>query len=432
MNDGQVVLENVPPIPAELRERLERYQRLTSFRMLDWSRDGKSPLVRSRMGDVAQVQSVAKRGAEAVALTRLANPVREVTRQHRGDLLAFTMNEGGDGDDQLYLLDPVSGDIRQLTDTPGALNNRMVWDRQDRRLAFRSNRRNGSSNDLWLLDVDRPGSARLILAAPDGALWKPVAFTRDGKRLLVQQYQGITDSRVHLLDLESGELRELVGRADAASSNVAVGFDEEDRGAFFVSNLRGRAAEIGWVPLDDDAPIRWVETDIPWDVTGFELSADGRRGAFLTNEHGTSQLYVFDPRRFRVRRIRGLPIGVASDLRFSADGRKLGFTMSTPTSPGEVWTVQFTRIGGLPTRPRRWTRSALDRREARQLVTPSLFSYPAAGLGPDSTLYVPGFKYLPEGPGPHPVVIYIHGGPESQFRPSFNPLIQLFSLTAAR
>jgi dipeptidyl aminopeptidase/acylaminoacyl peptidase len=427
VNDGQVILQNVPPIPEDLDARLERYQRLTSKKMLDWTADGKALHVRSQVGDLAQILTVPKRGAQPETLTRLVNPVREVVRQYRGDLLAFTMNQHGGGNDQIYLLDPDNRTIRQLTDTPEALNNRMIWDRQDRRLAFRSNRRNGTSNDLWLMDIDRPEAARLILPAPDGALWKPVAFTRDGQRLLVQQYQGITDSRIHLLDLVSGELRELVGHAEHSSSNVAVGFDEEDNGAFFVSNLRDRSAEIGWVALDGEPGFRWVDADIPWDVTGFELSPDGRRGAFLTNEFGASQLYLFDPRRFSVRRVRGLPIGVASDLRFSANGRRLGFTMSTPTAPGDVWTLKITRIGGLPTRPRRWTSSELSRAEAQKLITPRLFSYPAAGLKPGETLYVPGFSYVPRGKGPHPVVIYIHGGPESQFRPSFNRTVQLWA-----
>jgi len=39
---------------------------------------------------------------------------------------------------------------------------------------------------------------------------------------------------------------------------------------------------------------------------------------------------------------------------------------------------------------------------------------------------IPAFVYLPPGKGPFPVIIYIHGGPESQFRPGFNSEFQLW------
>lgn len=427
VNDGQLVLEDVPLIPDDLEMRLDRYQQLTATQMLVWAADSEGMFVRGRYRGVNQVQFIDERGALPQQLTRLDEPVREVVRQHEGALLAFTLNEGGRADDQIFLLDPDSGAIRQLTDTPGALNNRMVWDHQDRRLAFRSTRRNGASNDIWLLDIDRPEAARLIFEAPDGALWRPVAFTRDGGRLLVQQYSGITDSRIHLLDLASGQLRELVGDPDIATSSVAVGFDEDETGAFFVSNLRGRSAEIGWAPLAEGEPLRWVEDNIAWDVTAFELSPDGRRGAFVTNEHGASRLYYFNPKRFSFRRAKKLPLGVIGDLSFSPDGRRLGFTLSTPTAPGDVYAVRFSRLGNYASYPRSWTLSAVGDVARDDLITPELFSYPAEGRTPEETFFIPGFRYLPEGQGPHPVVIYIHGGPESQFRPSFNSTVQLWA-----
>ncbi|MEM1413051.1 MAG: hypothetical protein AAGH19_11905, partial [Pseudomonadota bacterium] len=201
VNDGQMVLENVPPIPASLPGRLDRFQQLSSTQLLEWAADGVGMYVRGRYRGVAQVQRVAARGATPERVTRLDEPVREVQRQHQGELLAYALSEGGRADEQLFLLNPGTGDIRQLTDTPGAINNRMVWDREDQRLAFRSTQRNGASNDIWLLDIDQPDAARLIFEAPDGALWRPVSFSRDNRQLLVQQYTSITDSRIHLLDL---------------------------------------------------------------------------------------------------------------------------------------------------------------------------------------------------------------------------------------
>jgi dipeptidyl aminopeptidase/acylaminoacyl peptidase len=39
---------------------------------------------------------------------------------------------------------------------------------------------------------------------------------------------------------------------------------------------------------------------------------------------------------------------------------------------------------------------------------------------------VPAFIYRPRGPGPHPVIIHVHGGPESQYRPGFSGRTQMW------
>jgi len=427
VNDGQLVLDNVPPIPADLAARLERYQQLTAREMVGWSADGETLYIRGEEDGVTQLKALDGPGDAPRRLTALDEPVREVAPQPGGGLLAFTLSRGGDAFEQIHLLDPATGHVRALTDTPRALNNRMVWDQDGRRLAFRSTRRNSAANDLWLLDVADPGRVRMILAAPDGALWKPVAFTRDGRRLLVQQYLGITDSRIHLLDLDSGALRRLVGGGEPSTSNVAMGFDATEEGVLFISNQRGRAAEIGRVPIEGAGPPRWMDDPIPWDVTGFDLSRDGRRGAFVTNEHGASRLYLFDPKRLTYRPVRHLPLGVIDDLRFSPDGRRLGFTLSTPRTPGQATVVRTSRLAGLFTGPRAWTRSEVDGLDSSSMVMPRLFTYPARDATAERPFNVPAYAYLPEREGPLPVVIYIHGGPESQFRPRFNASVQMWA-----
>ena len=54
----------------------------------------------------------------------------------------------------------------------------------------------------------------------------PAEFSADGSRLLVANYVSINDSRVHLLDVESGALTPLAGGDDAPSVNQPIGFDD--------------------------------------------------------------------------------------------------------------------------------------------------------------------------------------------------------------
>lgn len=425
VNSGQLVLEDIPPIPAGLAESLERYQNLRANDLIEWTADGDGLYIKSRHNGVNQVHEIRAPGGERRNVTLFDEPVREVVRQHRGELLALTMDTGGSAFDQIYLLDPAQGEARLLTDGK-SLNNRMIWDHSGQRLAYRSTRRNGKSNDIWLMDIDQPEQARMVYRATDGALWKPVSFSRDGELLLVQQYGGITDSRVHLLNLESGEMRELVGHPEYETSNVAIGFDRRDKGAFFVSNQRGRAAEIGWAPLEPGEPLKFMYNNISWDVTEFELSPDGNRGAFVTNEEGISQLYLFDTRRFRYKQVLGTPIGLISDLKFSPNSRNLGMTLSTPQTPSDVFVLGLKRGAVNHARLTRWTFTEVGALNPEEFVQPRLFHYPAPGLTEDTTFHIPGFAYTPPGEGPFPVVIWIHGGPESQYRPGFNATVQMW------
>jgi dipeptidyl aminopeptidase/acylaminoacyl peptidase len=52
-------------------------------------------------------------------------------------------------------------------------------------------------------------------------------------------------------------------------------------------------------------------------------------------------------------------------------------------------------------------------------VKPYPFRYPSF-----DKLSIPAFFYKPKSRGRSPLLVYLHGGPESQFRPGFSPLIQ--------
>ena len=52
-NDGKLVMEDVPPIPAEIVNDLNRYQNVRSAAFRGWTGDGRGIFVATRFGDVA-------------------------------------------------------------------------------------------------------------------------------------------------------------------------------------------------------------------------------------------------------------------------------------------------------------------------------------------------------------------------------------------
>lgn len=424
-NDGQLIMEDIPPFPPSLGHALNRYQNIRSARISGWSEDSKSIYIKTRFGPVNQIHRVDIPGGARTQLTFAEEPVGEVATQPKGELLALTRDRNGDEFDQVLLLDPDNGLIRNLTEGH-ALNNRMVWDRQGRRIAYRSTRRNGRSNDVWVQGVNPSEAAKLVHKADDGALWKPIDFSKDGRYLLLQQFISVVDSRIWLKELPGGEVRMLAGNAENPASNIAAGFDRNDANVLFVTNQRNGAAELATVSLDAEQAITFIPSVDDWDITQFVLSRDRKRGAFITNENGISRLHLYDPALLRYRRVGKIPVGLISGLTFSPDGRKLGMTLNSARSPNDAWVLDLGRKPFAAKKLTRWTFSEVGGLDTGKFATPLPIKYPSPIGDEGQMLSVPAFVYLPPGDGPFPVIIHVHGGPENQFRPSFNSEFQLW------
>jgi dipeptidyl aminopeptidase/acylaminoacyl peptidase len=62
-------------------------------------------------------------------------------------------------------------------------------------------------------------------------------------------------------------------------------------------------------------------------------------------------------------------------------------------------------------------------------VEPELVHYPTFDQVDGRPRAMPAYVYRPRGAGPHPVIVYIHGGPEGQYRPGFSSTSQLWVAT---
>ncbi|MDX2416407.1 MAG: alpha/beta fold hydrolase [Xanthomonadales bacterium] len=424
-NDGQLILEDIPSIPESLPPILSRYQNIRSASFASWSKDSKSIFIKTRLGPVTQLHRVDKPGGARYQVTFGEEPIGEVRLQPNSNLLALTQDEGGDEFDQVFLFNPEDGLMRMLSDGE-ALNNRMAWDRQGQKLAYRSTRRNGRSNDIWIQNPASSEPASLLLATDDGTLWKPVDFSRDGKKLLIQQFVSVADSRIYIKDLPDGELRLLAGDAENPSSNIATGFDRQDNNVFFVTNQHGGAAELAQASLDEVPAITFVPSTSNWDITQFVLSPDRKRGAFVANEGGISRLYMFDPERLIYKRVGKIPMGLVSDLKFSPNSKKLGMTLNSARNPNEAFVLGLKRKPLAAGNLTRWTFSETGGLDTDKFSEPIAVSFLSSVEKLDKEIAVPAFAYLPPGKGPFPVIIHVHGGPENQFRPRFNSDFQLW------
>ncbi len=403
---GAQIFENVPEAPQGVKDSLARYQNARSAYFADWLPDG-SMLIRTRFGATNQLHHVASPGADRRQLTFYDDPVASASVVPGKSTFAFTKDTGGDEWFQLFLSDGKSADQR-LTE-PGTRNLGLVFSPDGKTAIWGVSRKGDPDTDIVAADLASPGVRRTIHEG-QGAL-QPLDVSPDGKTVLLGRYISITESKRYLLDIASGKLTEI-----AAGVKTAYDGGRFLPGGKSIVLLSDRDSDnMRLVEMDLATGAQTVLTpDLKWDVEAFDLSDDGRILAWSVNADGYSVVHLRDIRTRRALPQPKLPAAVLSGLKLNKDGSKLAIGLSTPKSAGDVWSWDVK--GGKLTR---WTTSELGGLDTEALVEPDLVRFNSF-----DGLSVPAFVYKPAKAGPFPVIIDIHGGPESQSRPGFNPIHQ--------
>lgn len=424
-NNGNLVMEDIPEIPNEIVDSLNRYQNVRSASFQDWTADGRGIYIATRFGDVNQVHRVDMPGGARHQVTFYDEPIGGVTRQPGGSNVIFTRDAGGSEFSQIFLLDPVDGATTMLTDGESR-NGGTTWDREGRRIAFTSTSRNGASNDVWMMDPQDPSSAEVVLESPDGSSWGAAEFSASGSKVLITNYVSIADSRVNLLDLDTGAVTLLAGGPDKKSANFPLAFDDANGGVWFVTDQGSEFRQLAWQPAEAGVKPEIVTAGIQWDVDGGAISHDRSRVAFTTNENGMSRVYLLDTRTREYKAVDNIPTGLAFGLTFSPDDSRLAMTLNTATTPSDTFVLA---LGDSPLEYgelTRWTTSEVGGLDTTQFRSPELVNFPTFDEVDGAARQIPAWIYKPVGEGPFPVVISIHGGPEGQTRPGFSSTYQMW------
>ncbi|MEP6698642.1 MAG: prolyl oligopeptidase family serine peptidase [Verrucomicrobiota bacterium] len=422
-----LVVDGIPPIPAELTEQVGRYTESRAAAHQDWHPTKPQMLIATRFADTAQLHLVTQPGGARSQLTFFPDRVDGGSFQPtKGDYFVFSKGAGGNEFNQNYRYDFATGDITLLTDGKSK-NSGPTWSDNGERFAYTSTRRNGADTDIYVESPADPKSDRL-LAEVKGGGWQPLDWSPDNRQLLVLEEISINESYLWLFNAETGERKETTPRPAEGADKVAYAravFAKDGKGVFVTTDRESEFLRLAYIDLASGKHT-YLLPDTRWDVDDWDLTHDGRRIAYTLNENGVSTLHLIDvalkngtmtaqPQKDPMFNP-PLSAVVISGLHWHRDPKLglLAFNVAGARSPSDVYTWSTGGGGNVTTR---WTASETGGIPAAKFVEPSLVRWKSF-----DEREITGFLYLPDAakfPGPRPIVINIHGGPEAQFRPAF-------------
>jgi len=320
-----------------------------------------------------------------------------------GDRIAYGADTGGNERWQIWAMNADGTAARRFTDRDDRIHHLRAWTHDGRSLLVHTNLRDERYFDL--LAYDLASGASRVLHRHDGTASNATAL-EDGS-VVVTVNRARSDENHLLLITPDGATRQLTPDDPPALYSIAGAVP----GGFVVRSDRGRDfVGLATFALKDGglkflrSPDREIE----------DADVSGRLDAYVVNAAGYSEVRLADGDRDEV--VTGLPPGsLALDL--IGDGLALqGGTTAVAWARYDAPSAVFVARRG---------------EAAREVVPPILAGLDAGDL-PESRLVdwptfdgrrITGFLLTPRGApaGPRPTVIDVHGGPEGQARPNWNP-----------
>jgi len=411
VQDGNLVMESVPDIPGSVTRRIGQYQNTRPATFQDWAPGG-GMLITTRFGETAQVHLVDHPLGMRRQLSFHEEPIAGVITRPGHDQFVLQKDVGGNEQYQYFLYDMASGAETLLTDPEvrngsaafSANGNVMVWTRPL-----------GDSGDygITVANPDDPLTRRIVYEG-EGA-WFPGGVSPDGTTAVIQKYVSVAEGELALLNLVTGATTP-INASDETVAYDEVTFSADGDAIFYTSSEGSEFFNLFRYDLATGEKTNLTGA-IDWDVENFDVAPSGGSVLIVINAGGPSEVHIIDTTTGETTLSPAIPAGVISSVAYDDDGANVGFTLDAATNPDNAWSFD-TATGDVT----QWTMGEVGGLDTSTFRDAELVSFESF-----DGLEVPAFVFRATGDGPHPVLIYIHGGPESQFRPRFSSNFQFWA-----
>ncbi|MEO6278052.1 prolyl oligopeptidase family serine peptidase [Roseateles sp.] len=419
--NANLVVQGIPAVPQSLADAVGRYNDFRGHTFSDWHPTQREMLVSHRKAgaNTAQIFRVTTPLTDGEQLTDGIDPVARASYEPRtGQYIVFERATGGNEVAQIYRLAlNEAGAQPVLLTSPDERHSINTWLRKSGQLVYSSvpidrtaqgGTRTKITTTLWLMDPVKP-EGRRKLAELEGGGWVASRPSPDERLLTLTRYLSANESQIWMLDLDSGVPKRVVPAMDSQEAKATyspAGWAPDGRTLWIASDRAGEFRELMKLDLASGAITR-ISSHIPWDVSGVTLTEDGSRLAAQFNVDGRDELHFFDTATAKeVPAPAALPNGTVGTASYDHARGELAFSINNAQGPGQIYSL------GTDGKVQQWTRAYAPPGIATAAFTEQkIVRWKSFDGTTISGLLTPPPKKFS---GKRPVLISIHGGPESQ------------------
>lgn len=376
-----------------------------------FSADGQNLLVSSDRSGVFNGYLLPVKGGEAAPVTSSTkNATFAVSFFPADDRLLFTSDEGGNELNHLYVR-ASDGKIRDLTPGERLKAEFLGWSADGARFFVSTNERNPQMFDIYAYNSS--SYDRALLFKNEGFI--PADISRDGRWVALIKAQSSANNDIYLADTRSGGAPRLITGHNGNIEHSVYSFSSDGSSVTYGTNEHGEFTQAWTYDLASGSKRPIIQAD--WDVMFVIHSPGGRYRVHGVNADASTELSIIDTRTRQPVRLTGVPAGNLGQVRFSRDERTIAFTVSSDTSPADVFVADLAT--GQARRLTHALNPAIDEQQLVQARSVRFRSYDGREI--------PGILYRPReasATNAVPGVVFVHGGPGDQSRRGYSATIQ--------
>jgi len=333
-----------------------------------------------------------------------------------GKWILFRKDVGGNERHQLYLIRPNGADLDTLTNNPKAIFGGGFTE-DGKSIIYQSNERNEAYFDIYLMDLATRKTKLLHQSDHQNGL---IGLSRDNRWLFISRDEGNASDFVYVKDITkqspTEEPRLLTPHTEPATHNGFYISPDNKRLHFFSDEGR-EFSNRAYVDFQDPNAKVTFKENVKWDLDQDIFSPDGNVEVITRNVDGISEITILNTKTGKKLSAPHLPEGgFISNMQITHNGSKIAFNYTSPTEPGAIYVHDIKK-----NKTERVTIPNYAGIDPKSFVSSTLIHYPSF----DGKM-IPAYFYKANTSKPAPVIVTMHGGPESQDRPWFNSLAQYF------
>jgi dipeptidyl aminopeptidase/acylaminoacyl peptidase len=327
--------------------------------------------------------------------------------------LAVGADVGGNEHTQvLYVAGPGAA-WRALTDDPEHIHNFGSFSPDGRSVAFAANTRTGRWFDIYVRDLESSETRRML---QHDSTNRAGPFSPDGRWLIAVRAFASSHQELWLVDVRGEHEPRLLTPANEHAAYERPEWSPDGRFIYCVSDAGREMAAPARIDVSSGELSYVTEPEVEVDEAA--LDPTGQRLAFALNRDGETEIVVRTLASGHEQTVAGLPPGALyaywqAALAWDRSGQRLAISWTASRLSPNVFVWSTAQAAA---RQATFASSGLDTR----LVEPEHVRFSSFDGREIPALFYPA----PDQAQRAPCVVFVHGGPEGQYRPTFQPIVQ--------